>query len=125
MIPMDAYQKTLWVEVCAQMLTGRPTSCSSAAIQTLTLARMVALFTITGIGLFPSRLQDTYWIIVIARYSRALRLRKAKRQGDSPADLSVSKHSTEIDDEDGLLSPAQSARYQNALVSSENVFRFL
>lgn len=59
MIPMDAYAKTLWVEICAQVLT--------------------ALFTITGIGLFPSRLRDTYWILTISHYARLTRKRRDAR----------------------------------------------
>jgi hypothetical protein len=54
---MDPYQRTLWVEICAQVLT--------------------ALFTITGIGLFPSRLRDTYWILIVAHYGRVTRIRRA------------------------------------------------
>ena len=54
----DAYTKGLWIEIASQVLT--------------------ALFTITGIGMFPSRLIDTYYIGVIYSLARRTRERRVK-----------------------------------------------
>ena len=54
----DAYMKGLWIEIASQVLT--------------------ALFTITGIGMFPSRLVDTYYISIIYSLARRTRERRVK-----------------------------------------------
>lgn len=108
MIPMNAYEKTLWVEICAQVLT--------------------ALFTITGIGLFPNRLRDMYWIGIIAYYARQIRLRRLERglialvdQNDLPelAGVGVGRKGDEtlISNED-VLTPTEANRLHSAQVRS-------
>ncbi|KAH8925550.1 hypothetical protein BT69DRAFT_1332046 [Atractiella rhizophila] len=56
---LGAYQKKLWVEIASQILNG--------------------LFTITGVGLIPWRLIDTYHIWIISRYARKTRHRRKRK----------------------------------------------
>lgn len=58
-IPFQSdYVKKLWIEIASQVLT--------------------ALFTITGIGMLPWRIIDTYYISIIYSYARRTRERRAK-----------------------------------------------
>ncbi|WAQ89221.1 hypothetical protein PtA15_10A645 [Puccinia triticina] len=63
--PQENYR--IWVEICSQVLNG--------------------LFTIPGIGLFPSRIIDCWNIGVIVHYARVIWKRKGKRNLDDPNDL--------------------------------------
>ncbi|KAH9812062.1 hypothetical protein DFH28DRAFT_979953 [Melampsora americana] len=57
----------IWVEICSQILNG--------------------LFTITGIGLLPSRLIDWWNISVIIHYARIIWQRKGKHNLSDPNDI--------------------------------------
>ncbi|MBW0492770.1 hypothetical protein O181_032485 [Austropuccinia psidii MF-1] len=57
----------IWVEICSQILNG--------------------LFTITGIGLFPSRIIDWWNISIILRYARVIWRRKSPHSMKDPNDL--------------------------------------
>ncbi|EGG10939.1 uncharacterized protein MELLADRAFT_115346 [Melampsora larici-populina 98AG31] len=63
--PIQHYR--IWVEICSQILNG--------------------LFTITGIGLLPSRLIDWWNISVILHYARIIWQRKGKHNLSDPNDI--------------------------------------
>ncbi|KAI9618615.1 hypothetical protein KEM48_006593 [Puccinia striiformis f. sp. tritici PST-130] len=67
--PQSNYR--IWVEICSQVLNG--------------------LFTIPGIGLFPSRIIDSWNIGVILHYARVIWKRKGRKNLEDPNDLIPSK----------------------------------
>jgi len=63
--PQEKYR--LWIEICSQVLNG--------------------LFTIPGIGLFPSRMIDAWNIAIIVYYARVICKRQGRKNLDDPNDL--------------------------------------
>ncbi|KAG0144946.1 hypothetical protein CROQUDRAFT_672018 [Cronartium quercuum f. sp. fusiforme G11] len=63
--PLHRYR--IWVEICSQILNG--------------------LFTITGIGLLPSRLIDWWNISIVIHYARIIWRRKGKKNLGDPNDI--------------------------------------
>ncbi|PLW13611.1 hypothetical protein PCANC_16318 [Puccinia coronata f. sp. avenae] len=63
--PHEKYR--LWVEICSQVLNG--------------------LFTIPGLGLFPSRIIDSFNIAIILHYARVIWKRQGRKNLEDPNDL--------------------------------------